>query len=95
MVLNRAKKDTAWDPFNENQGSGTIYNTLFPLSNMNIVSVGGSINPLEDVTATTTWSGLWAADICAATESSGIISTGWWYDNDRSSVQIPSKRALA
>jgi len=56
-----AKTYTAWDPFNENQGSGTIYNTLFPLSNMHIISVGGSVNPLEDVTAAFTWSGLWAA----------------------------------
>jgi hypothetical protein len=57
-----AKSFTAWDPFNEIQGSGTIYNTLFPLSNLHIASVGASVNPLEDVTATATWSGLWAAD---------------------------------
>jgi len=56
-----AKVYTAWDPFNESQGSGTIYNTLFPLSNMHIVSIGASANPLEDVTAAVTWSGLWAA----------------------------------
>lgn len=56
-----AKTYSAWDPFNENQGGGTIYNTLFPLSNMHIVAVGGSVNPLEDVTAAFTWSGLWAA----------------------------------
>jgi hypothetical protein len=57
-----ATKYTAWDPFNENQGSGTIYNTLFPLSNMDIVAVGASVSPLEDVTAAATWSGLWAND---------------------------------
>jgi len=56
-----AKTYSAWDPFNESQGSGTIYNTLFPLSNMFIYSVGASVTPLEDVTATFTWSGLWAA----------------------------------
>jgi len=55
------KTFTAWDPFNENQGSGTIYNTLFPLSNMHIISAGASVNPLEDVTVTGTWSGLWEA----------------------------------
>ena len=53
--------DSAWDPFNENQGSGTIYNTLFALSNMYIFSAGASVNPLEDVTVAATWSGLWAA----------------------------------
>ncbi len=57
-----AKTFSAWDPFNENQGSGTIYNTLFPLSNLHIVSVGGSINPIEDVTASLTWNGLWSAE---------------------------------
>ncbi len=53
---------TAWDPFNENQGGGTIYNTLFPLTNMHILALGASANPLEDVTTSFTWSGLWAAD---------------------------------
>jgi len=59
--VSSAKVDSAWDPFNENQGSGTIYNTLFPLTNMHIVALGASANPLEDVTAAFTWSGLWAA----------------------------------
>jgi hypothetical protein len=56
-----AKTYSAWDSFNEAQGSGTIYNTLFPLSNMHIISAGASVNPLEDVTLAATWSGLWAA----------------------------------
>lgn len=51
---------TAWDPFNEAQGSGTIYNTLFNLTNMNIVSAGVSFAPVEDVSVAATWSGLWA-----------------------------------
>jgi hypothetical protein len=53
---------TAWDPFNEAQGSGTIYNTLYNLSNMHILALTAQANPLEDVTAAFTWSGLWAAD---------------------------------
>jgi hypothetical protein len=57
-----AKSYSAWDPFNNAQGSGTIYNTLFPLSNMYIYSLGATANPLEDVSATFTWSGLWAAE---------------------------------
>jgi len=57
-----AKIYSAWDPMIEGQGVGTIWNTLFTLSNMNILSAGASISPLEDVTATFTWSDLWAAD---------------------------------
>ncbi|MDO8674613.1 MAG: alginate export family protein [Candidatus Omnitrophota bacterium] len=50
---------TAWDPFNEAQGSGTIYNTLFNLTNLNIFALGVQATPIQDVTATATWSGLW------------------------------------
>jgi len=60
-ISKSAKVYSAWDPFNENQGGGTIYNTLFPLTNMHILALGASANPLEDVTAAFTWSGLWAA----------------------------------
>jgi len=67
--IKSAKVDTAWDPFNENQGSGTIYNTLFPLSNMHILALGASANPLEDVTASFTWSGLWAAQRYSSTQN--------------------------
>jgi Alginate export len=66
-------KDTAWDPFNENQGSGTIYNTLFPLSNLHIISAGASVNPLEDVTASATWSGLWSAKSFSDTNTLAIF----------------------
>jgi len=51
---------TAWDPFNESQNGGTIYNSIFNLTNLNIFSLGGSVTPVEDVTATLTWTGLWA-----------------------------------
>jgi len=57
-----SKNYSAWDEFNKNQGAGTIYNTLFPLTNMYIYSAGGSINPLEDVTVSGTWSDLFAAE---------------------------------
>jgi hypothetical protein len=62
VPFNSAKNFSAWDPFNEAQGSGTIYNTLFPMSNMFIYSAGASITPLEDVTASVTWTGLMAVD---------------------------------
>lgn len=52
-------KDTAWDPFLEAQGGGTIYNTLFSLTNLQIHSVSLSANPMEDVTAKVSWHGLW------------------------------------
>ena len=60
-AISSAKHDTAWDEFNTIQGAGTIYRALFLMSNENIVSVGASANPLEDVTAGVTWSGIWAA----------------------------------
>jgi len=51
--------DTAWDPFLEAQGGGTIYNALFNLTNLRIHSVSLSVNPIEDVTTTVSWHGLW------------------------------------
>lgn len=57
---NSGETYTAWDPMFEAQGGGTIYNTLFDLTNMNIFSAGLSAKPLEDVTAKFTWSGLYA-----------------------------------
>jgi len=50
---------TAWDPFFENQGGGTIYNTLFDLTNMHIHNVSLTANPMEDVTTKLSWTGLW------------------------------------
>ena len=55
-----AKKFTAWDAFAEGQNGGTIYNSLFNLSNLNIMSVGGSVAPIEDVTTSFAWSNLFA-----------------------------------
>jgi len=63
---NPQKSYSAWDPMFEGQGAGTIWNTLFPLTNMNILSAGASVNPLEDVTLAATWSDLWAAESFSA-----------------------------
>jgi len=52
-------KMTAWDPFLEAQGGGTIYNSLFNLTNLMIHSVSLTVNPMEDVTTTVSWHGLW------------------------------------
>ncbi|MBF0504652.1 MAG: alginate export family protein [Candidatus Omnitrophica bacterium] len=57
-AVKSAKVYTAWDPMFENQGGGTIYNTLFNLTDMNILSVGASVNPIQDVTTSLTWSNL-------------------------------------
>jgi hypothetical protein len=50
---------TAWDPMFENQSGGTIYNTLFDLTNAHIMTAKASVKPLEDVTATLQWDALW------------------------------------
>jgi hypothetical protein len=57
---NASDGDTsAWDPFFEAQGGGTIYNTLFNLTDMIIHTVSLETVPMEDLTATLSWSGLW------------------------------------
>ena len=50
---------TAWDPMLENQGGGTIYNTLFSLTNARIITGRAAIKPIEDVTTTLEWNGIW------------------------------------
>ena len=50
---------TAWDPFFENQGGGTIYNTLFDYTNAHIGLISLSAKPLEDVTAKLDFTGIW------------------------------------
>ena len=50
---------TAWDPMFEDQAGGTIYNSLFDLTNSHIASASAQVNPIEDVTAKVTWTGLW------------------------------------
>ena len=59
----------AWDPFNEAQGSGTIYNTLYNFTNLNILALGAQVNPMEDVTAAFTWSHLGADKEYNATQN--------------------------
>ena len=49
---------TAWDPLFENQAGGTIYNSLFDLSNSHIHLVSAQVNPIEDVTAKVSWTNI-------------------------------------
>jgi len=58
-TMGKANVYTAWDPMYENQGGGTIYNTLFNLSNLHIHGVSLQANPMEDVTTKVSWTGLW------------------------------------
>jgi len=61
-----AKSYSAWDPFSGAMAAGTIWQSLYPLTNLNVISAGASVNPLEDVTTSFTWSNLWAADSYSA-----------------------------
>ncbi|OGX06974.1 MAG: hypothetical protein A2Z88_04185 [Omnitrophica WOR_2 bacterium GWA2_47_8] len=48
-----------WDPLFENQASGTVYNTLFDLTNSHIVMASAQVNPIEDLTTKVTGTWLW------------------------------------
>lgn len=50
---------TGWDPMLENQAGGKIYNSLFNLSNAEIHTVTFGFNPMEDVLAKLSLTGLW------------------------------------
>jgi len=76
---------TAWDPMFETQGGGTIYNTLFNFTDMNIIALGGSVNPLQDVTASFTWSDLWAAQRYGLTNPVEVLQP-----NSTSFVYVPT-----
>jgi hypothetical protein len=85
--ISSAKTYTAWDPFNEIQGAGTIYRTLYPMSNESIVTAGASASPLEDVTAAFTWSGLWAVSPYSTQNPLQIFQP----DNGANLVTVPTK----
>ena len=60
-TTNNNRKTSAWDPMFENQNGGTIFNTLFNLSNMQILNVTVTASPLADVTTSLAWNGLLTA----------------------------------
>lgn len=74
MTTASKEKWTAWDPLFEDQGAGTIYNTLFDLSNSHIAVASAQLNPIEDVTAKLTWTGIWLDK--EATDGSGLVGAG-------------------
>ena len=55
-------ENTAWNSMYENQAGGTIYNSLFDLTNSHIHALSLSAMPVEDVTTKVTWTGLWTAE---------------------------------
>ncbi len=61
------EKYTGWDPARENQGGGTIYNTLFNLTDAIIHTVSVSANPMEDVTTKLSFTKLFAMEDIDAT----------------------------
>jgi len=65
-AVKSAKTYTAWDQFDQGQNGGTIYNAILPLTNMYIYSLGASVDPLQDVTLSATWSDLISAESYSA-----------------------------
>jgi hypothetical protein len=66
---------TAWEPFYENQGTGKILNTLFNLTNVHAAAIKGTVTPIEDLTASVEWTGLWLdkalSDMAAVGDNNG------------------------
>jgi uncharacterized protein YdeI (BOF family) len=63
----------AWDEFDKSQFGGTIFNAIFPLSDMYIYTLGASACPLEDVSAAVTWSSLYSAERFSTTNPLVLI----------------------
>jgi len=52
---------TAWDQFFNDQGDGTIGNSLLAKSNLQVGNLGLTVVPMEDVTVSLDWYGYWLA----------------------------------
>lgn len=72
-----ADDDKAWDPFFENQGTGTIFSALFNLSNANIYQLSGQVNPIQDVTAKVTWTDIWLDEKIPSLSITGPDNTSY------------------
>lgn len=71
----------AWDPMFENQAGGTIYSSMFNLTNAHIGSIAGQFKPLEDLTVKNTWTGLWLAesmDVTGTCTGAGSCGRGYF-----------------
>lgn len=65
---------TMWDPMFEAQGTGQIWNALFDLSGAHIHQAQLSANPMEDVTTTVRWTGIWLDKELGKTPSGSLDS---------------------
>ena len=77
----------AWDPMYENQAGGTIYSSLFNLTNSHIHAVSLSATPVEDVLAKISWTGLWLAEELP-TSSALSTAAGTFNQPDGSTVTL-------
>jgi hypothetical protein len=73
-----------WNPLYENQGGGTIYNSLIDLTNLHIHSISLQATPLEDVTTKVSWHGLWLDKDVSGT--GGVASAGHTSSSTASNV---------
>jgi len=89
-------KNSAWDPMFENQNGGTIFNTIFNLTNLQILNATVSASPLADVTTSLSWNGLWAAQSLAAGTDGIVTKSGYFVQPDAStfSPEVTSNKSL-
>lgn len=57
-----AKEYTAWDTMFAMQAPGYIYNTIFGPTNIQVLAVGASASPVQDVTASVEWNYLFTVE---------------------------------
>lgn len=86
------EKYTAWDPFYEDVGSPKLYNALFSMTNMQIHQFTLEAKPLEDVTASLSWAGLWLVQDTVNTTDVALLQP----DNvsTASTVTTPGKKMI-
>ena len=63
---NTDSSNNAWEEMYEGQYGSMIFDDLFALSNLHAHTITLSANPIEDVTASILWTGLWRANDATA-----------------------------
>lgn len=84
------RKNTAWDPFYENQAGGKIYNTLFDNTNCFTMATKGSFKPIEDLTASLELSNLWLVKQLNLTSGKDLTYTPGGFRQPDSNTSITS-----
>ncbi len=87
---------TGWDPMFENQGTGTIYNSLFDLTNSHIITLKVQAQPLEDVTASVEWNSIWLDKALNDTDTAqgGDVTEGRCQGTDCLTMRQPDGTTL-